>query len=259
MNRNEARRHNAIVTAGLHLVLAAILLAAACDGRSPAEPDRPAWAKSLVGAPGCPDRSEAIEARHRTGGRVPADVDGDGTSGSVWLAVDPSAAAGCRALVVARAAETTWIAPIRDFDELAFETLGLPALSAVVPIDDRPGAEVVVDVTAGASTTLVGVFTLHEGALVQVALSGRGAPDNDLLPYGGSVTHVYAVDCSADGAVVVSEASPRGRRYVVRRWFYEPRGATWTAPRLESETVRPKHLGSMFPEFVSSPFLGCRP
>jgi hypothetical protein len=193
-------------------------------------------------------------ADFRKPGRLRGDVDGDGARDELFVSVAPGARRGCRAFLAADTGERTLAAPIPD-DFASFD-LGLPALRALAAINDLVGAEIVVDVGAGASTQFAAVFTVVDGRLLQVV--PRGAGNGQLFAYGGSVGHVAAVDCDAHGKVVISTAVPRGDRYQVRRRFATASGTVWRADREATERIRASFAGLRnYHEFVRSPFGSC--
>ena len=178
-----------------------VFLFVACDGGAePASRADPAPTPSPTHA--CADGSGAVPKE----GSLEGDVDGNGASDVVSLLVNENGSRGCKAFVVVDTATEDLLAPIVD-ENIAF-SLGFPTLNALVQIDDRPGKEVVVDVTAGASTSFAGIFSAGGDALERIRLESDALPYGDLFPYGGSVGHLEASDCAPDGGVVVSAATP---------------------------------------------------
>ena len=142
-----------------------------------------------------------------------------------------------------------------------------PRIHGFIDIDGRPGTEVLVDEAAGASTQFVGAFAAVEEDLERVTAEGGVAPGAgpvaDLFPYGGSVGHIEAVDCTTDG-IVVSTATPSGSSadagsvaYEVERRFFSFDGVDLEEEDVETETVPIEEL-NRFPEYESSPFGNCR-
>jgi hypothetical protein len=238
----------------------------ACDGGSvPSE--RPAGHEVVVssgyrdqgpgGSPPLCRRAARVVTRavFRRPERLRGDVDGDGEGDELFVAVAQGARRGCRAFVAADTGERLLAAPIPD--EFASFELGLPALKSLAAINDMAGAEIVVDVGAGASTQFASVFTVAEGSLLQVVAPGAGTAR--LFAYGGSVGHVAAVDCDAEGRVVISSAVPRRDRYRVTRRFATAHGAVWRTDPSATERIRVSLSGLRdYHEFVRSPFGSCR-
>ena len=216
----------------------------------------------------CPNEAEAAaNPALQSGTTATADIDGDGASDEVHLALDPAGQTGCAAFVVvdtgggAVAASAVW--------EIGSQG-GLPAprLNGFVDIDGRPGNEILVDEAAGASTQFVGAFMYLEGSLERITVGGAiggGAPagGEDLFAYGGSVGHLSAVDCTSDDRVVISTATPGAARsdaeegiYDVERRFFVFEGAQLQRTDTESEQVPIDQL-NRYPEYRSSPFLSC--
>jgi hypothetical protein len=190
---------------------------------------------------------------------VVADFDGRAGVERAWIGEAPHQRRDCRRWLVVEGSSGRTGAPISGTDPFTSSTLGLPSVSGTAGIDDLPGAEILVDVTAGASTTLMAVFAFRDGDVIKVRASGPGAPQAGLFPYGGSVGRLYAVDCAGPARVVVSEARAGVRRYTVRRRVLEARGAVWRSlpGRTQRGTARPRQLSQRWPEFRSSPFLSC--
>lgn len=110
---------------------------------------------------------------------------------------------------------------------------------------------------AGASTQFVSVYTLDGAALVEVSYENAVRDETArVFGFGGSVGHVEAADCVADGRVVVSSATPKGRRYALSRLFLDPLGAVWSAVGTERSIGSLRRVTNN-PEFAGSPFLNC--
>jgi hypothetical protein len=188
-------------------------------------------------------------------GSLRGDVDGDGVPDTVRIAIDPRGPAGCRAFVVVTTAAGATAAAISQWESTP--ALPAPHLNSLVRIDAAGGDEIVVDVTAGASTQFEGVYTYSEGKVVPLRVSGF--PFTGLFPYGGSVGHLDGEACTS-GMVVVSSAvaSGPGLRYaVVRRFFHPGDGDLVLAGSLtEHRVLRPPSLTGL-PEFSGAPFAGC--
>ncbi|MEA2517332.1 MAG: hypothetical protein QOG16_1170, partial [Actinomycetota bacterium] len=128
------------------------------------------------------------------------------------------------------------------------------------------GVEIVVNVEMGASTQFAALFMLTNEGLVPMGLKGKGpgpfASDlGDLFPFGGSVGHLDAVDCTDEGDVVMSAAIPSGDSadaYEVERRFFRVQGSKLV---LDKDRTRVEVVDAAgvdeFPEFSGSPFLSC--
>ena len=269
-------RHNAMLL--IFAAGAAALLGAACSSETgpgtrtpPAQERSRGQDRSPAPAPrgshsegglSCPNATEiAGDSEAPTGGVVRGDVTGDGTPDEVWLALDPSAPRGCRALVVARSDEAI------DLLSLGPRTIAPspnpPAISSLAAVDDRAGLDVVVDIAAGASTSFAGVFSFGGGSPARLAgPGGSSSVTRDLFAYGGSVGHLEGVDCAGEagsGRIVVSTAVPRGDRYLVTRRFFQTEDSKLRplAELRQRLVVSPRRVGKM-PGLVPSPFPSCR-
>jgi hypothetical protein len=245
------------------VVVLAILVAGACtDAPRRARPQSTPAPSRPEGAalPQCDNRVDVLsKAAPRESGRISADLDGRGGSELAWITVTRTAHDDCRAWLVVEGSAGRIAAPIAGTDPFALASLGLPALNGAVTIDRQPGTEILVDVTAGASTTFVGVFAVHRESVVRIAVVGRGAPPGNLFPYGGSVGHLDAVDCAGEGSVVATRAQAGARRYLVSRHYFAATGSVWRARPALTKRARARfaELESRWPEFGSSPFLSC--
>jgi hypothetical protein len=194
----------------------------------------------------------------RLQGQLEGDVDGDGTDDIVWLARDDDGPAGCKTFVVAETAGGNLVAPTDpEGTMVGFE----PRLQALVQADGRPGAEIIAQVLAGASTQFTAMFTVGDGGLVRVAVEpvGTFGAVADLFPFGGSVGHLEASDCAADGRIVVSVATPAGgsgERYEVERVFLRFEGSDLVQDQVTKRVVSAFKIQEL-PEYRSSPFGSC--
>ena len=218
------------------------------DGDDPvAEPSSPVSEQ-------CGNQAEVIADESKRRGSVRGDVTGSGED-EVWLAVDEAAELGCRGFLAVRSPEGTTGLPI-DVEGVDF-SLGLPAIVGLKQIDATGASDVVVDLTAGASTVFSGVYTHREGSLVQLAIEGSEGPAKDLFAHGGGVAQVHAADCDLDGSVVISKATLSARRYNVTRRTYEVSGTTLVPSKTARRKVLPRRLPARFPEFLMPPFASC--
>lgn len=198
----------------------------------------------------CPNHDQArVEP-----GSLRGDVDGDGSDDVVRVAVDEDGALGCMAFVVVETSGGELVAPIAD-ENIEF-SLGLPALNTLAEIDGRPGSEVVVDVTAGASTAFAGIFTSLDGRLERMRIKGDPLGYGELFPYGGSVGHLESSDCAPDGSVVVSVAVPLAAGYELTRSFFSIAGPSLTLEDTQRVRIELRELQE-FPEFAGLPFASC--
>ena len=216
----------------------------------------------------CPNESAvAADLGRQVGPSTETDIDGDGALDKVRLAADPAGPEGCRTFIVVDVGGVSTVAaPVWEVGSQG--GLPQPRIHGFVDIDGRPGAEILVDEAAGASTQFVGAFVYLDDDLQRVtADGGLGAevPSGaaDLFPYGGSVGHVEAVDCAGDETIVVSVALPSADQaaaqegiYEVRRRFFVFDGGVLERDEVETEDVPIDEL-DRFPEYAASPFGSC--
>ena len=216
-------------------MVAAILVVAAVGGRGASS--GVAHASPAPCAPGA-----ALIAQHAAGS-LRGDVTGDGRRERVVLALDARGHARCRFFVLLRLAAGTLRAPLDD-PYLDRETrpvgeTGTPVLKSLVEIDGERGLEIVVEVHRGASTGLVGVFTIESGRLTRMRI--RPHVRDDLFAYAGSLAGVSAVGCvrMVGGAWIASSSvAPRGRRWVGERRLYRVRDAAFELVPARTRRVR---------------------
>jgi len=208
------------------LLVCLFLLLGACTGGSGPEAapparvaatDTPAVPLSMPG-PECANAGEVFDSEQGAAQRETfrGDVDGDGVDDVVSLAVDEEAMVDCQVFLAVHTDGVLQVLPVTQEGMTVEPTLGVPRLATLAQIDGRPGADIVIDLVAGASSRFAAVFTVGSGTLERLTLSA-GGPYGDLFPYGGSVGHVESSDCSGAGGVVISEARPAGDRYRVRK------------------------------------------
>ena len=234
-------------------LFALLCLATACDSERanerPPPPDRPSTA--------CANERELGEDESARRAVLRGDVTGDDRRDEVFLAVDEGGEPGCRALlfVVDRGEKS---AVSLDVEETGLG-LGLPAITGLRQIDGLGGAEIVVDMVAGASTLFAGVFAFANGSLQQVRIDQSQPPTENLFAYGGGVGQLSAADCAADGTILISTAVPEGRRYRVERHTYTFDGLVIAHDPSKDETLRRRlrMIPRSFPEFAGPPFSSC--
>ena len=207
------------------------------------------------------EETVAVDEARRSEGSLEGDVDGDGSDDQVFVALDlEGAPMECRAFLVIERSDGLWSLPIGN--PATPYDLGYPRLNSLANVDGRSGLDVVVDVIAGASTQLAGVYTMDGGVLAQVRLKGGPALQDGLFPYGGSVGHLDAADCVPEegpGTIVVSGALPAEAETtyeVVRRVYRYFRRAVLALDRAATETQLVPDPGS-FAEYPASPFGNC--
>ena len=240
-------------------LLASVLLlaAVACDdgGDATAEP-RTRPPAVTVGQSRCHNLTDAFERGEKLGGGLRGDVTGDGSDDDVYLLRDTEGDPGCTDLLFVESEDAILASELSDGRQYA---LVQPRLNALASIDDRPGAEIVVDLEQGASTQFVGLFTVVDADLERVRLPGDGGL-GDLFPYGGSVGHIEASDCGEYGRVVVSVATPNRNEYEVQRSVYRFQGAQLQLDQQASENIRvAAQEVQELPEYRSPPFGSCAP
>ena len=202
--------------------------------------------------PRCPN---ARSAPSGAGGFLEGDVDGDGTRDRVSLVSDASGRPDCLAFLVVERDAAVDVLPLVDFDP----QFGLPQprLHGLARIGPEQGAEIAVDVAAGASTQFVALFTMAGGSLQQVTRDNPFEGEH-IFAYGGSVGHLQGVDCLERGVVVDSIALPREDFYDVVRQVMR-----WQEAHLHLEETTQHKAASInemirrWPELGSPPFASC--
>jgi hypothetical protein len=144
------------------------------------------------------------------------DVTGDGRADTVAIVEDRSAALRCRFGVIVLSSHGSYVFPLgRAWIWKPGEVIGQPwpLIRLLARIDGRPGAEVLVALSHGASFEQGELLTLRRGVLRQVRL-----PKNVPLNYGSIAPSGENFDCVKEGS---------GR--VVRTWFSvrDDRGSKW--------------------------------
>jgi hypothetical protein len=239
------------------LLLALAAGAAACDGEPPPE----ALPTPRTPPPECPNQDDAVadEALRRPGS-LAGDVTGDGSEEEVTIAFDPDGSEECRAfLIVEIPGELHALNIVQQGMFDVAPELGLPRLRTLAPIDEREGAEIVVDVLAGAAAEFVAVFSMGSGVLERMRMSEELPPAEDAFASGGSVGHFSGADCAEGGLVVYSTAEPREDQYTVERRFLrtEEGAFVYDSSRDERHRLAFEEIPVRFGEFRFTPFGSC--
>lgn len=239
-------------------LLLCIVFAASCrDGSTTGS--SASMSPQVIGARRCPDAAKVVtDPELRAPGGATADLDGDGEEEKIFIARDDDAQAGCAEFLVAHGATKTAVATLAQPGLDTSAVGAVPTILTVAQVDGRPGLDVVVNLVAGASTQFAGVYSMAGGELERVRVKGDLPEADDLFPYGGSVGHIEASDCTPGGAVVVSQAVPdTTRRYDVTRRFLRFDGQAWRVDRTQRREMPLDNL-SRLPEFATGPFAHCR-
>lgn len=129
--------------------------------------------------------------------RSPGDVDGDGKNDRVTLEVKD-----CDHVLIAR---LTRVGVRRSLFEEAI-SYPYPRILGVVDINRDGKGEAFVEISRGASTMSVALFTLVNDELIQVTLDGSPVS----LGVGGSVTHLDSIGCGTGKLVTTSLLTSSG-------------------------------------------------
>ena len=146
------------------------------------------------------------------------DVDGDGRAETVAIAEDKSASLRCRFGVVVLSARGSYVLPLgRSWIWKPGEVIGQPwPLSRLLArVDRRPGAEILVALSHGASFEQGELLTLRQGELQHIRL-----PKNTPLDYGSIVPTGVNFDCVSAGSRRVVRAWYSARNDQGSRWQY---------------------------------------
>lgn len=238
-------------------LVAGLVLVAACDGTGDERrPNSAAQSPRPTTTPTCANHDEVVsDPSLAKPGSLTGDIDGDGDEDEVLLALDEAGPEGCRAFVIVDSGDVVHALGIEQ-DGMTFD-LNLPQLRGLAEIDGRAGAEIIVDLVAGASTQFAGAFTMGSGPLERLETAeGVGSVD-DLFAYGGSVGHLDGVDCTSDDEIVVTSAVPRGARYLVERRFLVFDEGELRPTETERAGAPFEELAERFPELGGAPFASC--
>jgi len=234
------------------LLLSALL--GACTADSPPPETQP---PTPTETPACPNQSTTIEdGAALVGEPVEDDVDGDGARDTISIHMDPTGEAECRTFLTVE----TGAGSFSSSAWLVGEEGGLPEprITAIVDIDSDGYKEIVLDEATGASTRFVGAYRITAGGLVWL----RSREPHGLFAYGGSVGHLEAVGCAAEGTIVVSTAMPAAdgsaQTYSVRRRTFSVSDDKLEPEKTERHSISIHDL-ERFPEYRTSPFGNCSP
>lgn len=234
---------------------ASLLFVAACDGATDGRENSAGNSPRPTTTPTCPNHEKVIsDPSLAKPGSLTGDIDGDGSEDEVALAVDEDGSEDCREFVIVDTGDALHALGIEQ--EGISRDLNLPQLRMLADIDGRAGAEIIVDLVAGASTQFAGVFTMGGGPLERLEIA-EDVATADLFAYGGSVGHLDGADCISDGEVVITSAVPRADRYLVERRFLVLDGDELRPTETERALVPFEELTERFPELRGAPFASC--
>jgi hypothetical protein len=198
-----------------------------------------------------------VASGERAGGEAEGDVDGDGADDVVYVVRDEAGGPGCQTFVVAETARGTLVAPTDDPD--VSYALQAPRINSLVQVDGTGGLEILVDLEQGASTQFLGMFKATGGTLSKVHIAG-GSAYGDLFPYGGSVGHIEASNCTdeAGADVLIAIATANAADYSIRTVLYELKGDVLEPlPRSEQPPIAIGTNVESSDGFSSAPFGDC--
>jgi hypothetical protein len=234
-------------------VVVVALVGACTDDPSPPETRPP----SPTQTPACANQSSTIEDEGSLVGQPREDdVDGDGARDTISIHIDPTGDGECRTFLTVetgagRFSSSAWLVGGEG-------GLPEPRITAIVDIDSDGYKEVILDEATGASTQFVGVYRITAGGLVWV----RSRESHGLFAYGGSVGHLEAIGCAAEGMIVASSAIPAadesGETYKVRRRIFSLSTGKLEPEKTEHHSISIHDL-ERFPEYRTSPFGNCGP
>lgn len=183
----------------------------------------------MLTAPPCPAVSVVLTAsRPAPTSALVGDVDGDGTPDRVAIRFAPHLRTDCGIVVAVKTRQGVKAARVPYGSEAAkFPRTGqfirlstFPFLNGLYGIDGRPGLEIVLTSWAGASTSILQMFTFTHGRLVPVR-----APTPDGLWQGGCCGQSTGLDC-ARGMLRISGMSWLDRHHLrLDRRYYALRNA----------------------------------
>lgn len=251
--------------AGATAIALALVLLAGCSNEESPPPAQPSPSSGDTSPPAprstsvsrCANQDEAISSGEVVGGEVSGDVDGDGSDDRVYLVRDDDGAVGCQTFLVAGTAAGPLAAPTGEAD--VSYSLQTPRINSLVQVDGSGGLEILVDVEQGASTQFLGMFKITAAGLEKVRILG-GSAYGDLFPYGGSVGHIEASNCTdeRDADVLIAIATPNATDYTIRTVLYEMKGASLRPlPLREQPPIATGADVELSEGFDSSPFGDC--
>jgi hypothetical protein len=170
-----------------------------------------------VGSQSC---SPAGAKLYAPAGSARGDVDGDGVRERVWIGRVRGRSAACRWFLFAQSHAKLRAAPLRQRGTEAEwgSSHVLPRLGRLVAIDDRAGAEILVALDGGASTTAYGVFSVRGPRLTRFRVPRPEFPD--AFYDGGSGNRFAQFGCVERGVLAQALFRQEGIRFSGRRDIY---------------------------------------
>lgn len=207
---------------------------------------------SLVGC----RRPSDLDAFHGSV-QLRGDVDGDGASDRVFLAVNRTGAPHCRYWVVVATKKRKLIAALKPqpwFHRVDAETvLSVVSLQSLIQLKPR-GLDVTVRTSRGASWHKLEIFTVTSSRR-RASLVPR-IPASGTFSYGGTVSQFGVIDCAGRGSrlilmskAVKQESGWRVSRLVYRATEFQP---SQLIRRLSVNVLVPRYdeIAARFPEFA---------
>lgn len=157
---------------------------------------------------GCaPLSAQALVRLPTRGGVLRGDVDGDGRSDRVAMAVRRDQPLACRYILWV--ASTTRIISEVVRQPSFYDTRRTPYLAELARVNRSRGAQLVVDFGIGAGVDSYGIYALLGGRIVRMRVQGdKGTPTADTFQSGGSNAGGTNAICAAGpGGGIVLEAS----------------------------------------------------
>jgi hypothetical protein len=189
-------------------------------------------------------------------GELTGDVDGDGRVDRASVVYARGAPDRCESVLRVERADGIATRVVRagvSPETRSSVSHDAPRLTALAPLDGRPGAELLVTVWDGASTSFGALYSVRSGRLVRMHVPRSSIGAAGVLPYSGSLGHTSALQCRRGRAGLVSVSAakvPAG--WDVARFALVPKGDGFS---VKSEPAR--RVESLPPEFAGAPLSGC--
>jgi hypothetical protein len=207
-----------------------------------------------VPSPSC---SPAGAKRYAPAGSARGDVDGDGVRDRIWIGRVSGRTAPCRWFLFAQSQARLRAAPLRQGGTEADwgSSHVLPKVGRLVAIDDRAGAEILVALDGGASTTAYGVFSVRGPRLTRFRVPRAEFPD--AFYDGGSGNRFAQFGCLKRGVLAQGQFGQEGIRFSGTRDIYRLSGSNFRFVTTRHYREITHAALNRFPEFSAPRFARC--
>jgi hypothetical protein len=195
--------------------------------------------------------------RYAPAGSARGDVDGDRVGDRVWIGRMGGRSAPCRWFLFAQSEARLRATPLRQggLEANWGSSDVFPKLRRLVGLDRRPGAEILVALDGGASTTAYGVFSVRGSRLTRFRVPRAEFPN--AFYDGGSGNRFAQFGCLNRGVLAQAQFGQEGNRFSGSREIYLLSGSNFQFVTTRRYREIPYAALKRFPELSARRFARC--